>query len=240
MMSKPSVSDVELVTYHFVRNQYESKQKRNVPAALNYLILSFSQRVIGCKMLSLQQDLHFYELLHKTWKTKNGIKNFHLLYTASENEYTAKSFHKQCDNKHNTITIIRSSYGNLFGGYCSIPWSSSNQYVRDNNSFLFLIQSKDTSKNPPIFKLSNPDSPAIYHDENLGPTFGAGYDIVIRDKCNKKLNKSANLYTSCYSRAGSFDIAKTNLPGGKKRVGKRVLFQVIEYQVIQVIFNKSD
>ncbi len=52
--------------------------------------------------------------------------NLKLLYRASVDGGANTVFHSKCDNKANTITIIkmyRSDY--VFGGYLSIPWSSS-------------------------------------------------------------------------------------------------------------------
>lgn len=226
-MSTQSKKDVELVTWHFVREGYESKCNNNVPSALKYVIISFSQKLIRCRMLSFKQDINFYNVLNEHWKTNKEIKGFQLLYTASENKYTPTSFHNHCDGKPNTIVIIKSRSGQLFGGYCSIGWSSHNQYKIDNESFLFLIQSKNRSKDskhPQIFKLLHHNSPAIYHDGNLGPVFGTGYDIVIRKKCNERLNAKSTYFNSCYSQANSYDIADTNLSGGSRR-GSRIFFQ---------------
>ena len=48
-----------------------------------------------------------------TWK---------LLYRSSEHGYTTSSFHKYCDNKGPTLTIIKSKAGWIFGGYTSKSW----------------------------------------------------------------------------------------------------------------------
>ena len=51
-----------------------------------------------------------------------------LLYRASEHGYTAKSFHKYCDDKGPTLIIIKSSEGWIFGGYTTQSWSGDGIY----------------------------------------------------------------------------------------------------------------
>ena len=52
-----------------------------------------------------------------------GDYKWRLLYRASENDYTAESFHEYCDNKGPTLVIIKSSGGWIFGGYTTQSWS---------------------------------------------------------------------------------------------------------------------
>ena len=57
------------------------------------------------------------------WKWK-------LIYRASEHGYSAKSFHKYCDNvKGPTLVIIKSSEGYIFGGYTTQSWSGEGIYL---------------------------------------------------------------------------------------------------------------
>ena len=51
-----------------------------------------------------------------------------LIYRASEHRYTAKSFHKYCDNKGPTLIVIKSSEGWIFGGYTTQSWSGLSMY----------------------------------------------------------------------------------------------------------------
>ena len=51
-----------------------------------------------------------------------------LLYRASEHDYTAKSFHKCCNDKWPTLIVIKSSGGWIFGGYTTQSWSGRGIY----------------------------------------------------------------------------------------------------------------
>ena len=48
-------------------------------------------------------------------------KEIELIYRGSRD---GKDFHKKCDNKGETITLIQNEKGNIFGGYASISWIS--------------------------------------------------------------------------------------------------------------------
>ena len=59
-----------------------------------------------------------------------GDYEWKLLYRASEHEYTARFFHKCCDDvKGPTLVIIKSSGGWLFGGYTTQSWSGDGIYI---------------------------------------------------------------------------------------------------------------
>lgn len=53
-----------------------------------------------------------------------GDYKWQLIFRASENDYSATSFHQNCDNKGPTIIIIKSKEGWIFGGYISKSWRS--------------------------------------------------------------------------------------------------------------------
>ena len=139
-----TTNDVELISWNFVRNHYENQQNIHVPVALKYMILKFANKIIGCKILTFQEDIELYQLL----STKlDHIKRFQLLFRASDNEYSAEKFHEKCDNKEAILTIIESNWGNIFGGYVSKLGDSENHrgYAHDKDAFLFLIKSDDAS-----------------------------------------------------------------------------------------------
>jgi hypothetical protein len=62
---------------------------------------------------SWQKTIHKWTKQKKKWK---------LIFRASKENFQATAFHSKCDNQGPTIVIIKSSQGNIFGGYNSIPW----------------------------------------------------------------------------------------------------------------------
>ncbi len=56
-----------------------------------------------------------------------GINNqrWHLIYRASRDGFTAEHFHRRCDGYGPIMTVIRSLNGFIFGGFTTVPWTSS-------------------------------------------------------------------------------------------------------------------
>ena len=239
MASKSKPSDIELVICNFIRNQYEAKYKQNVPMALKYLTLKFSDRIIGCKLLTIKQDMDFFQLL----STKlPSIRRFKFLFRASDHQYSADKFHEYCDNKPGTITIIKSNHGNIFGGYTSKSWQSKYGYVKDERAFLFLIKSDDESvqsKCPLLLKLNKwKVDCAVYCYHLFGPTFGSGLDICIRNRCDRKIRRDSRWSDVNYARQQSYDTPKVIICGGNTKdvsFSDRYLFQVKDYEVFQTV-----
>lgn len=128
-----------------------------------------------------------------------------LIYKANQYNFSAEDFHLKCDDVSNTLTIVKSMSGCLFGGYTSRAWNQSDTYKSDPKAFLFsFINPENKSKNlnfwdvrlgyinskSEILKIKN-SSTAIYCKADYGPTFGIGHDL-----CILKGSKS-------YSRLGS-------------------------------------
>merc|ERR1712228_629403 len=55
-------------------------------------------------------------------------------------------FQTKCDGKGPTLIVIKSTIGNIFGGYTELPWASSGSYKRDNNAFVYVLQSKTNKR----------------------------------------------------------------------------------------------
>ena len=239
-MASTLSSDLELLIYHFVRHEYEQKyNKQHIPVALKYIMIQFSQQIIKCDMLmTFKEDLGFYKLLSS--KLKSQIIGFEVLYKASDHNFSARKFHELCDGVGPTITIIKSNFGNIFGGYTSKKWpKTTGSSEIDYDAFLFLIRSNDkneTAKCPLYFGTSaNIGIPfAIHHFEKSGPIFGSGFDIRIADSCNAKM------FNETFQK--TYDTKDCNLSGSNRRreiwgsrfKGYRYFFKVIEYYVIKI------
>ena len=142
VMSASKAVDLELIVWNYVRNEYETKFNQiNVPMPLKYLIVSLSKQIIGSKLLTVKEDIDFVKLL----LTKiSKIKRFNLLLRATKDGFQAKDFHNKCDKKNGqTITIIKSNFGNIFGGSITVPWTSDWGFHKDKDAFLFLIRSSN-------------------------------------------------------------------------------------------------
>ena len=110
-------------------------------------------------------------------------KEMELIYRGNRDGMTGNDFHKKCDNKGETITLIKNEKGNIFGGYASIPWKSKGNYRSAPDSFLFTltnIYGTEPTKLP-----SKNDQQEVYHS-SYGPIFGSGNDLGIYQDFIKK------------------------------------------------------
>ena len=96
-----------------------------------------------------------------------------------------KEFHDNCDNI-NSILVICKSGSQIFGGYTSLSFDSSNTYKYDNDSFLFSINhEKKYPKNN--FK----ENESIWGYKNFGPCFY--YDLqFVENTMNKVTSEMKN------------------------------------------------
>ena len=149
-----------------------------------------------------------------------------LLWRATRDGFKAKDFHRLCNDKPNTLLIIKSTTGYIFGGYASLAWSSSGGSKSDSNAFLFTFCNP---ANMPL-KLNikkEEEEWAVYHDSEWGPTFGSDLFVSGEPNTNNKSRYSPKHYDE---------------PNGQKNVnggifvlgGSTANFQTAEIEVFQV------
>jgi len=153
-------------------------------------------------------------------------QKWNLIYRASQDGFEAANFHSECDNKPNTLVIIKSENGNIFGGYTEQSWLCETGWVykADPKSFIYSLINLDNK--PLKIKCSNNES--IGCKATWGPTFGKGEkfsDIFITDNSNTRLSYS-NLGSSYIhpDYAKGSNEAKSFLAGSTK-------FKVLEIEV---------
>jgi hypothetical protein len=109
-------------------------------------------------------------------------KKFELLYRGSRDGFGGADFHRCSDEHSNTLTLIQSDKGSIFGGFTPLTWWSGVAPDLNLGSFLFTI--KNPHNLPPrIFRQCRAESPIQCHFA-FGPTFGAGADLYVHDHCN--------------------------------------------------------
>lgn len=172
-------------------------------------------------------DKHGFEKLVDLCEFKKNQK-FKLIYQATTDEFGATEFHEKCDGIPNTLTVIKNTAKNIFGGYTAKPWNSPSHshYTSDPNAFIFsLVNSK---KKPFKTACSNPSS-AIYNCSDNGPCFGSG-DLWIKSNSNINQESYADFSYSYENEIYEYGTsqAKTILTGSEH-------FQAIEIEVYQII-----
>ncbi|UZO03063.1 uncharacterized protein OCT59_023476 [Rhizophagus irregularis] len=69
---------------------------------------------------------------------------FKIVLRGSRDGFTPKKFHELCDDKPNTITIIKiKGTEEILGGYNPLKWESHGGWIKTMDSFIFSFDSKN-------------------------------------------------------------------------------------------------
>ena len=112
------------------------------------------------------KDNEFFEQICK-WC---NCQKFELLFRGTRDGMTSTEFHKKCDNKGPTLSIIKNEKGHIFGGYASISWTCEGYNKNAPQSFLFTLTNIYNTK-PTKFPSKN-EGNEVYHGKEYGPIFG--------------------------------------------------------------------
>ena len=103
------------------------------------------------------------------------------IFRASDHEFKASSFHQHCDNKKDTLLLVKTEFGKIVGGFTHYPWTSDEDgsYVdgSDRKAFLFSLSMKEKF-------VPQGDQFLIYRASTYGPYFGGETDLFIADRCD--------------------------------------------------------
>jgi len=121
----------------------------------------------------------FYGVWNQQWK---------LLYKATRDGFSASIFHRTCDNKGPTMTIIKSSEGWIFGGFTTQSWSGT-IYKTDPQAFLFTFTNPHNIPATKFIVRSDRQNNAICAFPGKGPTFGGAHDIYVSSNSNTDNNR---------------------------------------------------
>ena len=149
------------------------------------------------------------------------------MYQGSRDGFQASNFHFHCDTKPNTLTIVNSTSGNIFGGFTTAEWNPNHPCQYDSKAFIFSLVNMENRTL--LFEQTSNDECSICSFKIYGPIFGSGNDIIISDSSNTNTNSCSNLgktYIHPDYPHGS-DKAKTILAGSLN-------FQVQEIEVFQM------
>ena len=147
------------------------------------------------------------------WINPSKSLKFELIFTASINGDSAKDFHKYCDGKGPTVTIVKGKNGHIFGGYVTVPFSSDGKSHYDDKAFLFSLT--NMKKFPIKIK-----EQAVCHYFNWGPYIG------YKEKCDLAIDSGCLKYGTSYCIPTSYEFERVDLIGTSERN-----FGVEDYEV---------
>lgn len=206
-MNKKKISKINKLSDLLVNGFIRFKTKYNIqtiPIELIKVIAIFFQRTYQIDSKILQDGSEnkkmFYNLIENKLEKEVECS---LLFRASLHNYSNGMFHRYCDQKGATVTIVKSTDGSVFGGYTSVSWDSANgTWLKDDTAFLFAIKGNQhkiynqNDKEKHVFEtIEGTDGDikvpivlsgdAVRHFIYCGPIFRAGHDIWIGgQRCN--------------------------------------------------------
>ena len=144
------------------------------------------------------------------WFPKTG--NWSICWRATRDGWASSTFHLRCDGKSPTLTfvqVIKNRKKHVFGGYATVPWSSSNVWTSGSGSCLFSLRNKDNLA-PFQAPLKNQnDGNAIYCGVGSGPKFGMGCDLHVANDARSNTYSHANLGRT-YQAPSGYTFGQTN------------------------------
>jgi hypothetical protein len=144
-------------------------------------------------------------------------KRFNLLWRGSRDGFGAE-FHRRCDGRANTLTLILDTKGNVFGGFTPVEWESRmwNGKQGDENStwegddglrsFLFMLRNPRGVPPRKVALRTRERQRAIDCDSKCGPLFGSG-DIHVSDNCNARTRSFTHIDINWSGRTYANDTA---------------------------------
>ena len=147
-------------------NKYEVKEKE-MECEKEKQLISFS----GTEILNNES-----KKMLLSWLPRKPNKITLLLNSNIDGDSTS-TFMDKCNGKYPTLALIKTTKGNIFGGYTTQLWKQGK--VQDRNAFVFSIDKKKK------YNIKNPEY-AIGFENNYFWMFGYSYNtIVCRNNCTK-------------------------------------------------------
>ena len=154
------------------------------------------------------------------WVCPNNERKVKLLYKATLEENTRDDFHRKCDNKGATVTLIETTKGRRFGGYTSLSWSSNEGWKDDKEAFLFSLD------NDKKYDVIQDAKYKVYSGKGYGQWFGYGGNIGLAREKNYFIGNDThweNFGDKCYSTT-----VENELSGG-------INFNISKMEVYQIL-----
>ena len=243
-----SLPTIKIKEIRFILNKGLKSESEKITELTN-IILELKKELDGLKNIVLNQSKEINELKEITKNIPKSIDlnqstilegnedfsfinslfsdkcRFNLLYKATRDGSYPEDFHRKCDNKGPTITLIKTNDNRKFGGYISKDRQYGNRvevYVKDKNAFIFSIDKKKK------YNIKDGNTDAFTYSSVRGPNFTNGLGFFNN-------NDSGNMFLPVNSYE-SKTIPNYNSFNEYEFAGKDN-FKAVEIEIFQVLFN---
>jgi hypothetical protein len=153
---------------------------------------------------------------------------FQRIYDASTDGWKNTDFHRCCDKKGWTLTIVETTRGFIFGGFTTAEWESSPNLKPSAHSFLFSVN--EGSKYP----ITSGDTRAIECWSGWSAVFG-DWELRIFSDSNNNTDSYCNATRASFMLPASKGSQYPSINGGEKN------FQLKQFEVysvsVRITFN---
>ena len=130
-----------------------------------------------------------------------AVRRSKLLFCSSRDGATAAAFHSRCDRKGPTLTLIKDTGGNVFGGYAAVEWGSAADCAWLNDPAAFLFTVVNPHADPPALFASKANGYPIYCHSSHGPFFGC--DLWVTGEFDKGYSDVGYNYANTSGHSGA-------------------------------------
>ena len=221
-MMKSKLENIEInsneLNNKIVKLENENKQILNRNNLEEKIIINIKSKIID----SFDKIDFIINRLQNSPKLKNKKISFNLLFKATTDGQLASDFHKKCDGKVQQLVFIKTTEGEIFGGYTKVGFRNRGNAYKDNKAFVFSCFNKK------IYNIKKEQN-AIMDFQSNGPCFysNGDYIIYIPNKMFDDLSYTCSISSSYYE-GMTMDYEINN---GDK------YFNIQEIEVYQILYN---
>ena len=157
------------------------------------------------------------------WATLPPGTSWTLCYRMTDHGVSSGAFHANCNNRGRTFVVAKTIMGKVLGGYSSVSWTSASCGAQktDSNAFLFSITNN--------FRHALTQAGyAIWDCSSYGPTFGGGFDLLVREGSG---STALGYAYACRVGAPSSAECQTDFSGQTDFVTNAGVFSYLEVEV---------
>jgi len=156
-----------------------------------------------------------------------------LKYRASRDGFDEQNFDTKCYEESNTLTIIKTTNGNIFGVFAEKAWAQSP--VVDSEAFIISLINKEIKPFKAMISSAHPYQNSGYNYYALSPSYGMSFG---HDSCRVtfdiSISSNSNANQSSYSEFG-YAFKHQDYPTGSAKaqiiLARSKIFQIIEIEV---------
>jgi hypothetical protein len=146
-----------------------------------------------------------------------------LLFRASEHEFLASEFHRLCDGKGPTITLVKAVNERMAAAFSGVNWDQYGLTLNPQGFLASIVDDPGAIGGYSLQKYAANENAAVYSYPNVGPYFGNG--LSIRHRCN--VDERSRSHLGPRYGYGPEEVDPSILFGS-------TYFRVLEYEVFQV------